>query len=687
MEKTIVLSDSFFDSYNLLAMSEKKIVSGSLKQLATSDKGKGFQLHGLYKTNCDDSFRSARLTQDLRVILSQQGDKYILLHIGHHDKAYAWAESKYIKVSNFGALSVYDHNIAIAVKETASRDFAGPFDATRASLLKLQGVTVKDLVRLGVDEHHAETLMHVADEETFLKAITVYTEEIQEGLLDIITGTKTVTQVYAELTDPDAGEQATPEQALQHKDSRRRFYLVENVDDLERILEMCFEKWKLFLHPEQEKLVRLKSSGPVLIEGGPGTGKTVVGIHRAAYLADKVYRAEDGCKILFCTFSKKLAGYIDEKVRQLLAQRGIQSNIEVKGVDQLIYRLIARHQLASLASDSDQKRKELYQEIYSRHDFAEPLSFFVTEYEEVVQKYQITSLDQYQQRSRAGLSIPLNSDQRQKYWPFFQDLLEAKKTLGLIDYEDRAFILHQALQSGRVPPEYDAVIVDEAQDLSPIKLKVLAGLVKSQHDGLMLLSDQNQRIFKLRSWKADVELPVRGRTHHLYVNYRTTKQIRDFADKQFFRIQQPESQMRQYKSLFHGPEPDIRHFEDAGSQYRFVTSRLKALLSDGVKPEEICIITPTENEIIAGILSYEEIPRSIYVGETYPAPGSGVGIGKLQGCKGLEFRVVFLANFEKAGASTEADDFYSDDRQRQTECLKYVAATRAREELIVTLVS
>lgn len=109
-------------------------------------------------------------------------------------------------------------------------------------------------------------------------------------------------------------------------------------------------------------------------------------------------------------------------------------------------------------------------------------------------------------------------------------------------------------------------------------------------------------------------------------------------------------------------------------------------MSDGVKPEEICIITPTENEIIAGILAYEGIPQSIYVGETYPSAGSGVGISKLQGCKGLEFRVVFLANFEKAGASTEADDFCADDRRRQTECLKYVAATRAREELIVTLV-
>ena len=42
-----------------------------------------------------------------------------------------------------------------------------------------------------------------------------------------------------------------------------------------------------FLTPEQVALVRTSWEGPGLIQGAAGSGKTVVGLHRAAYLAER----------------------------------------------------------------------------------------------------------------------------------------------------------------------------------------------------------------------------------------------------------------------------------------------------------------------------------------------------------------------------------------------------------------
>ena len=92
-----------------------------------------------------------------------------------------------------------------------------------------------------------------------------------------------------------------------------------------------FEQWTVFLHPDQERLVKGNYRGPVLIEGGPGTGKTVVGMHRAVELATKFF--PDG-KVLIATFSRKLARYIEEKLEWLKISKDIScDNIVVNGVD------------------------------------------------------------------------------------------------------------------------------------------------------------------------------------------------------------------------------------------------------------------------------------------------------------------------------------------------------------------
>jgi mRNA-degrading endonuclease RelE of RelBE toxin-antitoxin system len=686
---TPVISDTFLESFDRLDSKSRKAVRQSLRQLSSGLKGNGLQVHDLDRTNCDRSFKSARINRDLRVIFSQQGDKLLLLYVDHHDKAYQWAEGKFLHTNKFGSLYIHDTNILLAEKKAEETPpFYFNYFEQKTPLLEKRNISKKDLIKLGLHEHDAEELMRITDEDQFIEYISAFPEELQEALLDLAAGTKTITQVYNELTDENVhNPDHSIELALNHKDSKRRFRMLNNMEELEHILEEKFERWKLFLHPQQEFLVKQNFKGPVLVEGGPGTGKTIVGIHRAVYLAEHVYPEADGKKILFCTFSRKLALYIEEKIHQLLRQRMVTNNIQVIGVDQLITQLVREYQLTDALLLPDEV-ENLVLETYREMEPPEPLSFYQKEFREVIQKYQIRSLEEYLRVDRSGLGKALLPGVRSRIWKFFDVLLAKKTARKLIDFEDQAYLVYQAIKQGVILPLFDSIIIDEAQDLSPMKLRVLSLLVRTKENNLFLLSDQNQRIFNFTSWKKDAHINVVGRTFYLNLNYRTTKQIREYADQQFIRSQMVKDHIKEYKSLFSGPEPLVKGFPDKQQQYSFIVKRIKGLIEqEQIQPHEIGIITPIDREVIQYLLETDGIPCTHLTRDVFPKEGNGVGISTLHGCKGLEFRIVFIPNYTNIASTQEEDDYYNELKTKQLECLKYVASTRAREELIVTYVS
>ena len=99
------------------------------------------------------------------------------------------------------------------------------------------------------------------------------------------------------------------ETALERDASKRRFVVVDNDTALEAMLDAPLDKWRVFLHPSQRKLVYRSWNGPVRVLGGAGTGKTVVAMHRAAHLQVYAFILHSGRKLRrFATkpsFSKK----------------------------------------------------------------------------------------------------------------------------------------------------------------------------------------------------------------------------------------------------------------------------------------------------------------------------------------------------------------------------------------------
>ena len=98
------------------------------------------------------------------------------------------------------------------------------------------------------------------------------------------------------------------------------------------------------------------------------------------------------------------------------------------------------------------------------------------------------------------------------------------------DYYD--IIVQEAFEKAKnCGKKYDAILVDEGQDLSDDMYRVLVALLNKKTNNLTISLDENQNIYKRRaSWK-DLGIQARGRIHSISCVYRNTREITSFANK------------------------------------------------------------------------------------------------------------------------------------------------------------
>ena len=683
---SVAVTVSFLESAFLLDKKTRKSIMDAISQLESNQEIFALRCHRIDKMKCDPTFWSARVTDDIRIIFSMEGERKTLLYVDHHDAAYDWCEGKYLRKTCFGATMLYDESLIAAAQEKL--DAAVSFAPAEKSLLEKQGLKKKQLLKIGITEIHADNLMKIADEDQYLDYIQIYPQELQEALLSLETGDKSFDEVYIDLTDEEFQKGKTTE----HKDTKRRIHLLQDLKELKQILEEDdFEQWTVFLHPEQEKLVKMNFNGPALIEGGPGTGKTVIGMHRAVHLATNVF---PNGRVLICTFSKKLASCIQEKMEWLEISKAVEClNIDVLGIDSFILSLYKQAYGKSIEIASSSDIRKLIRELYRDHKpKSGSVDFYLYEYAEVIERNQVRSLEAYLACDRSGSGgPPLTARQREVAWPFIDMILREKQARSMLSFVDVAHEVANAYRANKLNKPYDAIIIDEAQDLEPIKLEVLSLSTKSETNNLYILSDVNQRVFRLNSWKKDSKINIVGRTYYLSVNYRTTKQISDYARNQFENSEIITAHIRDYKSIMNGEPPIVMGFPDLKSEQLFIIDEIRKLTQ--VYPaEQICIVCPTRNDCtgLSSILQFSDIKNLVLFGDLLPQKGKGVNICTIRGVKGLEFRIIFLTNYtdivrhclEEAGQL----DIIKDSFLKMADCEKYVATTRARDLLYITYV-
>lgn len=693
MNKQIVITDSYMMSVSKLNKQERKLATNTIKQMKNDISLPSLKVHAVDREKCDSKFRSARVNNDLRIIFMHEGDYCTLLYIAHHDEAYDWCEGKYFKKTDFGASYIFDviqqEKVIKKVREEEQDTYY------QQDIAILEGkISKKELLKLGINEIHANNLLLIKSEDVFMDYIAIFPEELQEALVDIYTEARAFEVIYNELIVKANDEEIVDiSQSMLHKDTRRRFYVTQSMEELEYLMDNEeFEKWTVFLHPSQEKLVTINANGPILVEGGPGTGKTVLGMHRAAFLSKNVFKKEDNKKILFCTFSRKLAKNISLSLKRLYEQQNIPMNVDVMGVDSFI-----QQQLINCGQDLKVDMVQfdkIMKQVNNSKRWEYSLDFYRYEYFQVIERYGILSLEQYLQVSRKGMGTPLNENQRKKVWEFFRLLFRKQRELGVATFVNRAEKLESLLLNGKVFPMYDSIIIDEAQDLEPAKLRLLNRCVKDEKNGLMILSDFNQRIYNLLTWKGDTDISIVGRTYHLAINYRTTKEISDYASMIYFKGREKNDYMKSYKSIVKGNEPIVKGFINEEKQWNAIIATVSDLVSQGIAHNKICIVFPMTNtkDSFVKELDKKGIKYLFLQNDAIPSEADSdmLCLCLTKGIKGLEFQFVVLASSETVGKGLEGkyivDEMARNLYQKQVDCERYVAATRARDGLLVTYV-
>jgi mRNA-degrading endonuclease RelE of RelBE toxin-antitoxin system len=373
------IADTFTDSLARLTGEEQKAVKTTAFDLQLDPKSPGMKFHRLDKAK-DKNFWSVRVSSDLRLIVHRTDASLLLCFVGHHDKAYDWAERRRLEVHpKTGAMQLVELRetlkeivVPVYVQQPVPAKARKKAASPAASKPVLVGVKDEDLLGYGVPAEWLDDVKS-ATEDTLLALADHLPAEAAEALLELATGgTPRMPQPVAATASP-----------FDHPDAQRRFRVMNNVEELQRALEFPWDKWTVFLHPEQQQWVAADFHGPARVGGSAGTGKTIVALHRAVHLA----RANPEARVLLTTFSDALANALRERLKRLLgSEPRLAERIDVHSLPALGLRLHKVHVgKASIVG------RGVLQQILGDAAAAEPknkfsLHFLLTEWDQVVMR-------------------------------------------------------------------------------------------------------------------------------------------------------------------------------------------------------------------------------------------------------------------------------------------------------------
>ena len=671
------IADTFTASLARLPNEQQRAAKATAFDLQANIAHPSLSLHRVTGAK-DPGFWSARVNLDLRIILHRSGENVVLCYVDSHDDAYRWAERRRLETHpTTGAAQLVE--LREVVQEVVVPVYVEAEQTPPPKPAVFAWISDDQLLRYGVPEEWLDDV-RVATEDSVLDLADHLPGEAAEALLELAVGkTPQPSLPVAVGGDP-----------FSHPDALRRFRVMNNVEELAEALEYPWERWTVFLHPDQSGIVERNYNGPARVSGSAGTGKTVVALHRAAFLA----KSSPDRRVLLTTFSDTLANLLKAKL-QLLVHQDLQTNgrVSVDSLDTVTLRLYeAGFGPARLA------RQEIIEALVKESASIErtnfSTTFLLTEWDRVVDAWQLDTWEDYRDVNRIGRYRRLSETQRKVVWPVFERVRSSLQERGLLTKAQLFEQLTRKVLQQEHPP-FDHVVVDEAQDVSVAQLRFLAALAGGGPNGLFFAGDLGQRIFQQPfSWK-ELGVEIRGRSQTLKINYRTSHQIRTFAD----RLLDPEMSdvdgnleaRKGTVSVFNGPLPTIHVLEDEDSECDTVSKWLSARISEGLRPDEASVFVRSLDQIGRAEAAVERagLPYTVLDDDVEAADGH-VAVGTMHLAKGLEFRAVAVvacdseviplqSRVESITDESDLEEVYNTERN-----LLYVACTRARDHLLVT---
>ncbi|MDP9480145.1 MAG: ATP-dependent helicase [Actinomycetota bacterium] len=645
--------------------SDRVAVNSSVEKFFDNPRSSGLNLESLGGRG---GLYSARVNRDVRIILHKGPEAWTLLHVDHHDAAYRWAaRAKVEPHSHTGVLQ-------IAHAEEVYREEVLKHSPTTEESPLFEEHDDEYLLSLGVPEDALSALRSMRSENELNGLDDFLPEPVWERLLLLNEG------LPVEAPDP-----VSPgEPPLETPEARRQFFIVEDKGELRRALEAPWAEWLVFLHPLQRQASYEDFRGPAKVTGTAGTGKTVVALHRARHLAGQ------GRRVLLTTYSNTLAADLERKLA-LVCGPEERGNVHVGTVHSVALDLLRKGRGRPPRPAGMDKIAPLLEEAAKGVGTEFSPYFLRTEWSRVIVAQGIETWEEYRSAPRVGRGVALRARDRLALWEVFGQTRCKLRSRRMADFSDLCRLAREGLEGGEIQSPYDSVIVDEVQDLNPQELLLFKAIGGTETNGLALIGDGGQRIFSGGFSLRALGIEVRGRSRKLVVNYRTSEQIRSFADRLLGDdaddLDEGTEKRSGTRNLFGGPEPEVHGFASASDEDAWVADRINDLLDEGFEADRIGVFARVKSRLrgMESALGTRKIDCARLENNEDQDGDGRVRLGTMHRVKGLEFQAVFVVSVNEGvlphGRAVEDPDDAIEWReayQRERQLL-YVNITRARE--------
>lgn len=681
-----------------------------LQKLSVDDTAPGLHVEPI-KNAVDPRVRTGRVDDSWRAVmfrLDSDGERHYVIHgIWPHDDAISVAARVRLTVNPVNGLPQIEATALPVASIPPESD-----EPSGQSLFARLGHDHETLVgRLGLPHEIAMRALSASDEDALLDLAQQYDGWIGTILVDLAAGDdiqEIVKRMQLEKASSSGDADTDVLQSLKRPGAALQYAFIGDQEELRRVIEQGdFGAWRIFLHPEQRRYVERSYSGPFRLSGGAGTGKTVVLIHRARALA----RRDRKTRVVLTTFTTNLAEVLGESLTRLdprIPQTKVlgQPGVYAVGVDALasavlrgagsglpsaMREVLGEERSAPFSRTANTRWRDAIESASTElpHELTNE-SFLAAEYAHVVLPNRVHDEAGYLRVRRPGRVVALDRAKRSAVWAIVAAYRTQSRIDGSLDFAEAAAVAaaHLRRQSDRPA---DHVLVDEGQDLSPNHWQLLRSLVSEHADDMFIAEDMHQRIYGTPVVLGRYGVAIVGRSQRLTLNYRTTAQNLGYAmgiiDRGEFVDLEDQTETTGYRSARTGPPPTLESVSSLGDELQIVVGHVKAWLTAGERPETIAVLVQDRfhrDRVVTALTEHGIVARA--VDRDQPLSGR-VSVMTMHRAKGTEFSKVVLATGRPSPAElARLETLHPSERadaDLRAKSLRYVAATRARDELVV----
>ncbi|MEU4643984.1 UvrD-helicase domain-containing protein [Micromonospora sp. NPDC023814] len=660
----------------------------------------------LKSLNGDSRLMSARVNKDYRALLLHIAERdYLLVAVKHRGEVYDDLTRYAYRINRItGGIEVVD--LAPVGDSIIGRVVPPEAEPEPTQKPLFDTYTDAQLLELGVSEPLLPQIRNLTTEAELLELLDRAPQLTTDVLFALFDGTP-YDEVLQQVTDPVRADEPVDPEDFEAAVERPATQVTSDDEALQAMLGEAFERWQIFLHPTQRKLVEKKYNGPARVGGGPGTGKTIVALHRVAHLARQLPPGADK-PILLTTFNRNLAADLRTRLMALGGQE-LVSRVDIVNIDRLASRVVAEAKAGgSRRVVDDNKVPELWAEfLVETGESGWDAEFLSAEWTQVILGQVLNSRTDYFKARRPNRGRSLNRVERDQIWQLterFTTWLEGRGLWTWRQVAQRAARLEmdRAAAAGATGetsggfhrPRYRHVVVDEAQDLSAAHWKMLRAMVAHGPDDMFLTGDTHQRIYDNHVTLSSLGVNIRGRSSRLTLSYRTTRQIladalQIMTGEVYDDLDGGEEDLAGYRSLLRGGRPTFRGTATWAQERDMIVDQLATWGNPTNGSVAICVPTKELAGDVIARLQAEGLPV-VEIGPDGPKQPDGIHVGTMHRFKGLEYQRMIIAGVSDGLVPRQMISRYRDSdpkryqRERQRDrSLLFVAATRPRDELVV----